>query len=63
MNAWLRSFAASRGAVYADYYAVLADADGALKPQYTSDGVHPATAGYAAMKGPAERALAVALRR
>lgn len=63
LNAWLRTFAASRGATYVDYYAVLADAEGGLKPEYTSDGVHPATAGYAVMKAQAERALAVAERR
>ena len=63
LNAWLKGFAASRGAAYADYYAVLADADGGLKAEYTTDGVHPATAGYAAMKPVAERALAQAERR
>jgi lysophospholipase L1-like esterase len=63
LNAWLRSFAASRGATYVDYYAVLSDADGGFKPDLTSDGVHPATAGYAAMKVEAQRALAQAERR
>jgi len=63
LNAWLRTFAASRGASYVDYYAVLADADGGLKPEFTSDGVHPASAGYAVMKAQAQRALSLAGRR
>jgi lysophospholipase L1-like esterase len=63
LNAWLRTFAASRGATYVDYYAVLADAEGGLKPEYSPDGVHPATAGYAVMRAQAERALAEAERR
>jgi lysophospholipase L1-like esterase len=63
LNAWLKRFAASRHATYVDYYAVLADADGGLKAEFTSDGVHPATAGYAAMNGLAERALAQAEQR
>jgi lysophospholipase L1-like esterase len=62
LNAWLRSFAASRGATYVDYYAVLSEADGGFKPAFTSDGVHPATAGYAVMKAQAQRALLQAER-
>jgi lysophospholipase L1-like esterase len=63
LNAWLRTFAASRDATYVDYYAVLSDAEGGLKPDYTPDGVHPATAGYAVMKAQAQRALSDAERR
>ena len=62
LNAWLRTFAASRGAIYVDYYAVLSVADGGFKPAFTSDGVHPATAGYAVMKAQAQRALLQAER-
>jgi lysophospholipase L1-like esterase len=58
LNAWLKGFAATRGAAYVDYYAVLADADGGFRAELTSDGVHPATAGYGLMKIEAERALA-----
>jgi lysophospholipase L1-like esterase len=60
LNAWLRGYAAQRHAVYADYYAVLADADGGMPPQFSVDGVHPVTAGYAAMKVVTLKALAQA---
>jgi lysophospholipase L1-like esterase len=63
LNGWLKAFAASRGATYVDYYAAMADAEGGMRPELTSDGVHPATAGYAVMKAAAEKALAQAERR
>ena len=63
LNRWLRGFAASRGAAYVDYGAVLADADGGFRAELTTDGVHPAGAGYAAMKGPALKAVAEAEQR
>jgi len=50
LNAWLREYAKQQGLVYVDYYAVLTDGSGALKPEYGEDGVHPNAAGYAAMK-------------
>lgn len=50
LNDWLRGYAKQQGLVYVDYYAVLTDGSGALKPEYGDDGVHPNAAGYAAMK-------------
>ena len=60
LNRWLRDFAKTKGLVYADYHTVLADPQGAMKPAFTSDGVHPNAAGYAAMDTVARAALVVA---
>jgi len=63
LNDWLREYAAHRGLVYADYWSALASADGAMKPEYSSDGVHPNAAGYEAMRPLARAAIDRALRR
>jgi lysophospholipase L1-like esterase len=60
MNAWLRSFAAEKGLVYADYHSALSEPGGAMKPQFANDGVHPTPAGYAVMKPLALQAIAAA---
>lgn len=62
LNRWLAEFAKARGAVFADYHAVLADEQGAMKPGFSGDGVHPTAAGYAAMEPVARKAIAEALR-
>ena len=61
-NAWLREYAAVRGVVYVDYWSVLATADGAMKPEYSADGVHPNAAGFDAMRPLAEVAIKAAFR-
>jgi lysophospholipase L1-like esterase len=63
LNRWLRDYARVKGLVFADYYAVLADPQGAMKPAFTGDGVHPNAAGYAAMEPVARAALAAALTK
>jgi lysophospholipase L1-like esterase len=50
MNAWLRSFAAARGATFLDYWTPLADEAGGLRKDFSHDGVHPNRRGYAAMR-------------
>jgi len=60
MNAWLRDYARSVGATYADYWTALHDGQ-AMRAAFTIDGVHPNAAGYAAMAPVAEAALAQAL--
>ena len=42
---------ASKGIPYADYYAVLVDAQKGLKQEYQKDSIHPNAAGYLAMEG------------
>lgn len=49
MNAWLRQFARESGSTWVDYWPVLNDGTGAIKPGLSSDGVHPTEAGYDAM--------------
>jgi lysophospholipase L1-like esterase len=60
LNAWLRRYAAQRGLIYVDYYAALADKDGAMRADLSHDGVHPQRAGYTLMRPLAERAIAAA---
>jgi lysophospholipase L1-like esterase len=60
LNRWLSDYARTNGLVYADYYAVLADGAGGMKPGLSSDGVHPNAAGYALMEPVARAALAAA---
>lgn len=62
LNARLKDFAASHGCIYADYWSVLTDARGGMKPQYSGDGVHPNAAGYEAMRPVAQAAIARAMR-
>jgi acyl-CoA thioesterase I len=56
-NDWLRRFAAARHYPYADYYAALADANGELPANLTTDGLHTTKAGYARMWSRLEPAL------
>lgn len=60
-NGWLRDYAAQIGATYVDYWPVLEDGRGGMKPEFTSDGVHPNEQGYAAMRPVAEAAFRAAL--
>lgn len=45
-NLWLADYARRTGAVFVDYYSLLATADGAMQPALTFDGVHLNAAGY-----------------
>ncbi|CAN5147657.1 hypothetical protein BH09PSE1_BH09PSE1_21420 [soil metagenome] len=60
LNAWLQAFAASEGAVFADYHSVLKSPDEGLGPDLSRDGLHPMTPGYRLMRPVAEAALAAA---
>ncbi|WGM31862.1 GDSL-type esterase/lipase family protein [Brevundimonas sp. NIBR11] len=61
LNAWQTALAAERGLARADYFAVLANADQHLKPEFHRDGVHPTRAGYEVMGPVAEAAIRRAL--
>ena len=62
LNAWMADYATRNGHVYLDYFAAMADANGALKADLNDDGLHPNAAGYAVMAPLAEKAIAQALR-
>jgi len=57
LNQWIKSYAASVGAIYADYFSVLVDEKGMLKEEYSDDGLHPNAKGYALMAAVAEAAI------
>jgi lysophospholipase L1-like esterase len=57
LNDWLRGYAKSIGAKYADYAAALVDAQGDVKLELAKDEVHPTPAGYAAMRPIAAAAI------
>lgn len=62
INAWLESYAAQNKIVYVDYAKALATASGGIKPEYSSDGVHPNVEGYVAMTVLTEAAIAAAMK-
>jgi lysophospholipase L1-like esterase len=49
LNGWIKTYAESHGAVYADYWSALQDGKGGMKPGMASDGVHPTEQGYDVM--------------
>jgi lysophospholipase L1-like esterase len=57
LNAWLESYAAEVGAVYADYYTAVVDAQGFFLDGLTNDGLHPNDEGYALMNPVAAAAI------
>jgi len=63
LNAWMKQYAASHGAVYLDYHSAMSDERQGMKSDLATDGVHPNEAGYRVMAPLAERAIAEALRR
>ncbi|MGQ0642852.1 MAG: SGNH/GDSL hydrolase family protein [Gemmatimonadaceae bacterium] len=63
LNAWMKQYAATHGAVYLDYHAAMADERQGMRADLAYDGVHPTEAGYHVMASLAERAIAEALRR
>jgi len=50
LNQWIEGYALGVGATWVDYYPVLADAAGGMKPGLAVDGVHPTARGYDAME-------------
>jgi lysophospholipase L1-like esterase len=62
LNAWMKTYALSAGAVYLDYYSAMKDARGGLPVELAKDGVHPTEAGYRVMAPLAAAAIAEAMR-
>lgn len=63
LNAWLKAYAHSVGAVYVDYHAKLRDERDGLKPEYTRDGVHVTEAAYRVMSEMVDQAIANVVRQ
>jgi lysophospholipase L1-like esterase len=61
LNAWIKNWAKKTGCVYLDYFTPMADSRNGLKPELTSDGVHPNLAGYKVMDPLVESAIHKAL--
>jgi lysophospholipase L1-like esterase len=59
-NRFLASLAKEKGAILADYHAVLAAPDGGFKTGLSDDGTHPNAKGYAAMRTLLDSAIAQA---
>lgn len=62
LNAWIRAYAARRGAVYADFHGAMADSRQGLPAALAADGVHPTEAGYRVMVPIVSAAIEQALR-
>jgi lysophospholipase L1-like esterase len=63
LNAWIRKYAQTHGAVHVDYHSAMADERQGLKAELSPDGVHPNEAGYRVMAPLVEKGIAEALRR
>lgn len=57
LNARLKAYAFRHSYIYADYWSVLASSSGAMKVQYSPDGVHPNARGYEVMRVIAHAAI------
>ena len=62
LNAWIKDYAARVHAIYADYFSVVVDGQGFLKPGISQDGLHPNADGYKLMAPVAAAAIAQALQ-
>lgn len=63
LNAWLRRYASTHGAVYLDYHSAMADERQGMRSALSGDGVHPNEAGYRVMAPLTQRAIDRALGR
>ncbi|HEY4305056.1 MAG TPA: SGNH/GDSL hydrolase family protein [Gemmatimonadaceae bacterium] len=63
LNTWMKAYAGRVGATYADFHSAMADSRQGMRPELSSDGVHPNPAGYAIMVPIVERAIADALAK
>ena len=57
MNDWMKSYAASHGDVYLDYFSAMIDDKGLMRAELTEDDLHPNAKGYAVMGPLAEAAI------
>lgn len=57
LNAWIKSYAASVGATYCDYYSAVVDPSGFFKEGFSNDGLHPNAQGFQLMAPVVEAAI------
>lgn len=63
LNAWIRAYAKTHGAEYADLHGAMADERQGLPKSLAADGVHPNLDGFKIMSPIVERAIAAAMKR
>lgn len=63
LNKWIREYAQSHRAQYADFHTAMADARMGLPKELAADGVHPNLAGYKMMAPIVEQAIAAAMKQ
>ena len=63
LNQWMANYCAEKKIIYLDYYSLMADEAGGMKPGISKDGVHPNAAGYAIMEPLAQKAIDKALHK
>jgi lysophospholipase L1-like esterase len=61
LNRWMEAFCGRNHLVFVDYYGAMVDADRAMRPGLSKDGVHPTRAGYSIMEPLVEQAIRKAL--
>jgi lysophospholipase L1-like esterase len=59
INQWLKDYAKRNNIAIVDYYTPMATKDGALRSDYSEDGVHPVRAGYEVMEKLVKNCLAL----
>jgi lysophospholipase L1-like esterase len=62
LNTWMKAYAASVGAIYADYFSAVVDSTGSFKDGLSADGLHPNPQGFALLAPVAEAAIEKALK-
>ncbi|HEX8142783.1 MAG TPA: SGNH/GDSL hydrolase family protein [Pyrinomonadaceae bacterium] len=63
LNAWIKEYAERNGHTYLDYHTAMADDKGMLRDEFSNDGLHANSKGYAVMGPLAEAAIQAALKK
>jgi lysophospholipase L1-like esterase len=63
LNHWIEGFCGRNRMVYLDFFSAMADPNGGLRHELSTDGIHPTEAGYLLMDPLAEAAIRKALKR
>jgi lysophospholipase L1-like esterase len=63
LNTWIKEYARTHGAEYADFHTAMADERQGLPKALAADGVHPNADGYKVMVPIVDKAIAAAMKR